>query len=209
MSLNLEIRGSDQSLDDAENVAVTNGRIQSLGQSLIQVIGTASIVTAVFGVMEGTTDAGAVLAIIILVWKALGPIMGIYNSISKFQTLKASAAQINTLMSLNDDKTMMEKSPPINKFDGRFKVDGLTHRYQFMTQGLTNLGFQIGQGEKISVSGPSGSGKTTLLTLLAELDERYQGSIFLDEKTSSNLIVSVIESLSITSPLICIFSKEH
>ncbi|USD40038.1 ATP-binding cassette domain-containing protein [Vibrio sp. SCSIO 43135] len=169
-----------QSLTDAENVAITNGRIQSLGQSLVQVIGTASIVTAVFGVMEGTTDAGAMLAIIILVWKALGPIMGIYNSISKFQSLKAAAGQINALMSLNDDKTLMEKSPPIDRFIGSFKVDGLTHRHQFMAQGLTNLGFKISRGEKISISGPSGSGKTTLLSLLAGLDERYQGSIFLD-----------------------------
>lgn len=169
-----------QSLNDAENVAVTNGRIQSLGQSLIQVIGTASIVTAVFGVMEGTTDAGAMLAVIILVWKALGPIMGIYNSLSKLQTLKASAAQINALMSLNDDKTLLEKSPPIDRFQGNFKVDGLTHRYQFMAQGLTNLSFKIQAGEKISLSGPSGSGKTTLLSLLAGLDDRYQGSILLD-----------------------------
>lgn len=61
-----------QSLDDAQHVSVTNGNIQTLGQGLIQAIGTASIVTAVMGVMAGTTEAGAMLAIIILVWKALG-----------------------------------------------------------------------------------------------------------------------------------------
>ena len=170
----------EQSLNDAESVGVTNGRIQSLGQSLIQVIGTASIVTAVFGVMEGTTDAGAMLAIIILVWKALGPIMGIYNSISKFKTLKAAAAQINALMSLNDDSTLMEKSPPVSQFEGRLVIEGLTHRHQFMTQGLTNLAFKINKGDKVSISGASGSGKTTLLNILAGLEERYQGSIFID-----------------------------
>ncbi|WP_198439456.1 hypothetical protein, partial [Moritella sp. F3] len=67
-----------QSTSDAENVAVTNSKIQAAGGSLIQVIGTASIVTAVTGVMEGTSDAGAMLATVILVLKALGPIMGIY-----------------------------------------------------------------------------------------------------------------------------------
>jgi ABC-type bacteriocin/lantibiotic exporter with double-glycine peptidase domain len=169
-----------QSLDDAQNVSITNGRIQSLGQSLIQVIGTASIITAVFGVMEGSTDTGAMLAIIILVWKALGPIMGIYNSLTKFQTLKASAAQINALMSLNDDRNLLEKTPPVDSFNGNFKIEGLSHRYQFMPTGLTNLGFKIAPGEKISISGPSGSGKTTLLTLMSGLDERYQGSILLD-----------------------------
>ncbi len=100
-----------QSTNDAENVAVTNSKVQAAGGSLIQVIGTASIVTAVIGVMDGTSDAGAMLATVILVWKALGPIMGIYNSISKFQSIKASSAQINNLMAMNDDKLTLEKSP--------------------------------------------------------------------------------------------------
>ncbi|MCV5940759.1 hypothetical protein OFN64_29210, partial [Escherichia coli] len=65
-----------------------------------------------YGVMDGTSDAGAMLATVILVWKALGPIMGIYNSISKFQSIKASSAQINNLMAMNDDKLTLEKSPP-------------------------------------------------------------------------------------------------
>ncbi|MBO0180876.1 ABC transporter permease, partial [Vibrio parahaemolyticus] len=69
-----------QSTNDAEHVSVTNSRVQAAGGSLIQVIGTASIVAAVIGVMDGTSDAGAMLATVILVWKALGPIMGIYNS---------------------------------------------------------------------------------------------------------------------------------
>ncbi|MCV5648826.1 hypothetical protein OFN55_39495, partial [Escherichia coli] len=78
----------------------------------------ASIVAAVIGVMDGTSDAGAMLATVILVWKALGPIMGIYNSISKFQSIKASSAQINNLMAMNDDKLTLEKSPPIRLFQG-------------------------------------------------------------------------------------------
>lgn len=88
-----------QSSNDAESVAKVNSRVQALGGGLIQAIGTASIVTAVIGVMDGTSDAGAMLATVILVWKALGPIMGIYNSIAKFQSLKAAGAQINNLMS--------------------------------------------------------------------------------------------------------------
>lgn len=170
-----------QSLEDSQKVGVTNGRIQSLGQALIQVIGTASIVTAVFGVMEGTTNAGAMLAIIILVWKALGPIMGIYNAIAKFKSLNAAALQINALMSLNDDSASMEKSPPINQFEGQIIIDGLTHRYQGRTQGLTNLSVKIAQGDKISVSGVSGSGKTTFLNILAGLEENYQGSVLIDD----------------------------
>ncbi len=65
--------------------------------------------------MSGDANPGSMLACIILVWKALTPIMGIYNSLAKVDTIKASSAQINALMSLDDDKTRMEKSPPIHE----------------------------------------------------------------------------------------------
>ncbi|MGR5341665.1 ATP-binding cassette domain-containing protein [Vibrio astriarenae] len=169
-----------QSSQDAERVAVTNSKVQAAGGSLIQVIGTASIVVAVLGVMDGTSDAGAMLATVILVWKALGPIMGIYNSISKFQSLKASAAQINNLMSLNDDKLTLHKSPPIRQFDGLITGSGISHRYQGATTGLTNLGFKIQPGSKTVISGASGCGKTTLLNVISGMEERYQGAVYID-----------------------------
>lgn len=169
-----------QKSNDSESVSKVNSRVQALGGGLIQAIGTASIVTAVIGVMDGTSDAGAMLATVILVWKALGPIMGIYNSITKFQSLKAAGAQINNLMSLEDDRTNLEHSPPIRKFNGDLIGSGLTHRHPSATDGLTNLGFKISPGDKVSIVGPSGSGKTTLLNILAGLDERYQGAVYLD-----------------------------
>jgi ABC-type bacteriocin/lantibiotic exporter with double-glycine peptidase domain len=170
----------EQSSNDAAHVAMTNSKIQAIGGGLIQAIGTASIVTAVITVMDGNSDAGAMLATVILVWKALGPIMGIYNSITKFQTIKSSAAQINALMSLNDDKTSLEKSPPIRKFVGEVVGSGITHRYQGAQTGLTNLGFKLMPGSKTAISGPAGSGKTTLLMIIAGLEERYQGAVYID-----------------------------
>lgn len=169
-----------QSTNDAENVAITNSKIQAAGGSLIQVIGTASIVTAVIGVMNGTSDAGAMLATVILVWKALGPIMGIYNSISKFQSIKASSAQINNLMSMNDDKLSLEKSPPIRSFQGNIIGSGVNHRYTGSSTGLTNLGFKIPMGAKVAICGPTGCGKTTLISIIAGLEDRYQGAISID-----------------------------
>jgi ABC-type bacteriocin/lantibiotic exporter with double-glycine peptidase domain len=169
-----------QRLNDADAVSETNTKIQGLGGSLIQVIGATSIVVAVLGVMSGNTDPGAMLALIILVWKALTPIMGIYNSLAKIDTIKASTAQINALMSLDDDSTKMEKSPPLNQFYGAINVAGLSHRYPGIAIGLTNLSFKLTPGNKLSVCVPSGCGKTTLLNLLSGIDMHFQGSIAYD-----------------------------
>nr|WP_086937421.1 ATP-binding cassette domain-containing protein [Thaumasiovibrio occultus] len=171
---------TQQSIDDSAQVAVTNSKIQSIGQGLIQAIGTTSIVVAVYGVMDGTSDAGAMLAIVILVWKALGPIMGIYNSLTKFKSISAAANQINALMSINDDASKLEKSAPIQRFDGHLSVSGLSHRHLGASIGLTNLSFKIAPGDKIAITGAQGTGKTTLLSILAGIEARYQGNVYVD-----------------------------
>jgi len=169
-----------QRLQDSHLVAVTSTKVQQLGSSFIQIIGTTSIVVAVASVMDGTTNAGAMLAIIILVWKALTPIMGIYNSLTRLDSIKASSAQINALMSLDDDKNRMEKSPPINQFQGTVSVAGLSHRHPNATKGLTNLSFKLSPGQKLSVCTPSGNGKSTLLNILGGVEARFQGKVSLD-----------------------------
>lgn len=169
-----------QRLKDSYQVSVTNAKIQQLGTSFIQIIGTTTIVVAVSAVMSGDANPGSMLAIIILVWKALTPIMGIYNSLAKVDTIKASSAQINALMSLDDDKTRMEKSPPIHEFSGNLNIRALSHRHQGCSRGLTNLSFNIQAGEKISICAPSGSGKTTLMNILAGIEVRFQGQLLYD-----------------------------
>jgi len=169
-----------QRLQDSHQVVVTSTKVQQLGSSFIQIIGTTSIVVAVASVMDGTTNAGAMLAIIILVWKALTPIMGIYNSLTRLDNIKASSAQINALMSLDDDKYKMEKSAPINQFQGAVEVAGLSHRHPNRAKGLTNLSFKLSPGQKLSVCTPSGIGKSTLLNILAGVEVRFQGKVSLD-----------------------------
>ncbi|WP_163930464.1 ATP-binding cassette domain-containing protein [Paraferrimonas sp. SM1919] len=169
-----------QSSDEADHVEKVNSRIQAIGNTIIQIIGTTAIITAVYTTMEGISDAGAMIATVILVWKALSPIMGIYNSLIKFNAIKKSANQINALMSLNDDKVSLEKSPPIRKFSGEVSLNNISHRYPSATSGLTNLNLTIPAGTKVAISGPAGCGKTTLLMILAALEHRYQGFILVD-----------------------------
>ncbi len=47
---------------------------------------------------------------------------------------------------------------------------------------LKDVGFEVGEGEFVTIMGPSGSGKTTLLHLCAGLESPSEGSVFLAGK---------------------------
>jgi ABC-type bacteriocin/lantibiotic exporter with double-glycine peptidase domain len=144
---------------------------------MIQVIGTASIVFSVVAVLEGLSDPSSMIVIIILVWKALSPIMGIYNALTRLKTVQASSQQIDALMSLADDRLNLEKSPPINYLYGNIELAGISHRYQGAQIGLTNLGFIINAGNTVTISGQPGSGRSTLLKIMAGIEANYQGVV--------------------------------
>ncbi|MCM8775300.1 MAG: ABC transporter ATP-binding protein [Candidatus Omnitrophica bacterium] len=52
---------------------------------------------------------------------------------------------------------------------------------------LTDVSFQIQEGEFVALCGPSGSGKTTLLNLIGCLDQPTRGKVFFDGEEISRL----------------------
>ncbi len=59
-------------------------------------------------------------------------------------------------------------------------------------QALSNVSFEVEEGEYVAIMGESGSGKTTLLNILAALDKPTSGSVRLDGKDLSQIRESAI-----------------
>lgn len=64
---------------------------------------------------------------------------------------------------------------------GRRKTDGARDEWL-----VSNVSFDVNQGERIGLTGPSGAGKTVLLRLMALLDEPDSGRLTWRGKTVSN-----------------------
>ncbi len=59
------------------------------------------------------------------------------------------------------------------------QVQGVTKSFGSMTA-ISNLSFEVGEGEFFAIIGPSGCGKTTLLKTIAGLENPDSGRIFID-----------------------------
>ena len=63
------------------------------------------------------------------------------------------------------------------------KVQGLEKSYPYKggrTFVLRQIGFEVKEGEFVTIMGPSGSGKSTLLAILGMLDGEFEGEYTLD-----------------------------
>ena len=66
----------------------------------------------------------------------------------------------------------------------RVAVEGVSKRYdgaQGPVRALSDVGFEVGDGELVCVVGPSGCGKTTLFRIIAGLEEPTEGRVSLDQ----------------------------
>ena len=63
--------------------------------------------------------------------------------------------------------------------DGAIVVRGVTRSFGAF-RALSNVSLQIPRGALCALIGPNGAGKTTLLSILATLDEEFDGDVFVD-----------------------------
>ena len=54
-------------------------------------------------------------------------------------------------------------------------------------QALKNVNFRIKEGEFVSIIGPSGCGKSTLLSIIAGLEEKQSGEIYIENKKEDKI----------------------
>lgn len=67
------------------------------------------------------------------------------------------------------------------------KICKVSKKYQAKNgeiEALSNINFTVKQGELVSIIGPSGCGKSTLLSIVAGLENKNSGTIYIDGEES-------------------------
>lgn len=70
------------------------------------------------------------------------------------------------------------------------KIKDVTKKYQAKNgelEAIKNVSFSVKEGEFISIIGPSGCGKSTLLSLIAGLEEKTSGKIWIEQEETNGI----------------------
>ena len=162
-----------------------NAVVQTFAHTLVVSAGVLTIGGGVFRVLDGEMSSGALIAIMILVWKALAPVQSAFLAATRVQQLRSSIGQINTLMNVVPEWQALVTPPTSRRFtvvnQGNISFAGVGMRYRPEAElALAGVSFDIKAGEVVAIVGPNGSGKSTLLKMLLGLYGPQMGTIRID-----------------------------
>ncbi|MCL1889921.1 MAG: ATP-binding cassette domain-containing protein, partial [Desulfovibrionaceae bacterium] len=135
------------------------------------------IVWGVYRITEGQLTQGGLIACVILVSRALGPLMQIAAMLTQMQRSRTALKALHLIMQIP-----LEQSETQAAQSGSLSPDLALEQVRFSYPGsprpaLDKISFRIRPGEKVGVIGATGSGKSTLARLLVGLYQPQEGGI--------------------------------
>lgn len=152
----------------------------NLSYIIMQLATVLTLVVGVYQVQEKNLTIGALVALGLLVGRAMVPIVNISNLLSKYKEFKEALESLNQFWHMP-----LETQKPIDigikKLQGQIEFNNVSFTYTGSKQpSLTAASFKIKPGEKVGFIGPTGAGKSTVLRLLTGLNTPSSGTIFID-----------------------------
>ena len=160
--------------------------ISAINNALSEVIMIGSgLMILAFGairIINGSLTVGAMLAIMILIWRILGPIRAIYNALPRVQQIIGGFRQIGRLMQIKPESKPSEAaSVRRRKFRGEINFSRVSLRYETRySPALVGVDFKIKPGQLVGVVGGTAAGKSSILKLILGLYAPQAGSVIID-----------------------------
>ena len=154
--------------------------------------GFATVAIGASRVEAGDMSYGALVACMILVWRALAPLQTGLVSLARVTQVESGVDHLNDLMRIETTpvktkpvvRGLSGKGPdkgPSKEIEGRITFTDVTMRYEAdSAPALDGANFDIKSGKIIAVLGSNGAGKSTMFKLLAGLYQATSGSVRID-----------------------------
>ena len=164
-------------------------RVRAFARVVLESLAALNVIVVIivggFSVMSGNLGWPELLAFLLAMRAAQGPLNNINNAYLEIQRYGASVEHIEQLLQEKPEIQDRPDALPLTQPPLTIAAD----RVGFGFQGnpvLENVSFTINAGETLGIVGPSGAGKSTLLNLVARFYDPTSGSVQLDGEDLRN-----------------------
>lgn len=183
-----EMTWADRYRDFSANSALGSYRtaqatnlISTLAHAVVVSSGILTLMLGVHEVLAGNMTVGALIACMIMVWRALAPLQTGFMMISQIERIRASTRQIDNLMRMKPERDLNIPVRMVRSYQGRVSFNRVSMRYASDSDpALVGVSFDARPGQVVAIVGPNGCGKSTLLKLIAGLYAPQAGSVLVD-----------------------------
>jgi ABC-type bacteriocin/lantibiotic exporter with double-glycine peptidase domain len=132
--------------------------------------------------MQGNLSIGALIAIMAVAWRVLGPIQTVFLSMHRIKTIIGTIRQLDRLIKIRPEREPGRITGTALALSGQMSLAGVCFRYANRSDlTIKGISLDVRAGEFITVVGPSGAGKSTLLKIMLGLYQAQSGSVRLDD----------------------------
>ena len=154
--------------------------VQTISNAFMLGAGVALIAFGAVRVMNQDMSSGALIAIMILGWRALSPLQSGFTALNRIEQIRTALTQINQLMRLPTERHPGDV-PPLREIGGGISFSFVSFRYTPNSDpALYGVSFDAKPGEVVAITGPNGSGKSTILKLAAGINKPQAGAVLVD-----------------------------
>jgi len=159
-----------------------NNTLQVLAQAGVTISGAAVLWLGTLDVMQGKLSIGALIAIMAVVWRVLGPIQTVFLSLHRIKTIVGTIRQLDRLIKLKPEREQGRIAGVALTLSGQMSLEGICFRYANRPDlTIKGISLNVKAGEFITITGPSGAGKSTLLKIMLGVYQAQSGSVRLDD----------------------------
>lgn len=171
-------------------------RVRALASVVLSTLAGLSMIAVIvvggFQVLADTLGWPELLAFLMAVRAAHGPLSNINTHYMEIQRHGAAVEQLDALLRERPDiadhpgaRALPDRPREIVARNVHFAIDA--------TPILEDISFQVRTGETLGIAGPSGAGKTTLLNLVARFYDPDAGSIQFDGNDARDLRIADVQ----------------
>jgi ABC-type multidrug transport system fused ATPase/permease subunit len=164
-------------------------RVRAFARVVLESLAALNVIVVIivggFSVMSGSLGWPELLAFLLAMRAAQGPLNNINNGYLEIQRYGASVEHIEQLLQEKPEIQDRPDARPLTQTPLTIAAD----RVGFGFEGnpvLDDVSFTINAGETLGIVGPSGAGKSTLLNLIARFYDPTSGSVQLDGEDLRN-----------------------